>query len=541
MKLLFASLALSSLFGCQVAEQPAGFNNPGVTRVQVDVRKQRHAISPLIYGLNYASTQQILDLRAPLNRSGGDSADIYDFQSDARASGRDWYFESFPADRTNTMGQYSDGFVVLSHQGGADAMITVPMVGWVPRLGPGRTPLAGFSITKYGLQQDNDKQGFAEAGNGIRIDGSYIRNDPNDAMQPDSPERESTWVNQLSAQTKNISSSATRYYLLGNEPGRWHDIHRDIHPEGTHAEELASRSIALATMIHSVDPAAKVVAPEEWAPVGTRDDGYDQQLREIQSSAATDRATQLGGGDFFPWLLAKWKQAGHPVDIIGLHYYPQHGEYGNDVSEAMQLQRNRSTRGLWDPSYHDIDWMPSNSALIPSMRTIIDTYYDAGTPMAITEYSWGAEGHMNGATAQADILGIFGREGLAAATRWIVPPSGSPAYLAMKMFRNYDGQGSGFGETSISAITADVDRVSSFAAQRQDGALTVLVVNKQLHEAAASQISLAGVNSSGAFDAVTLADGKLSQVPAQGYQNGSFLVVLPPQSVTLFVVHPNAR
>lgn len=540
MKALLVSIALSSLSGCQVADTRATLTTPAITHVQIDVRKDRHRISPLIYGVNYASTQQLLDLRAPLNRSGGDSADVYDFKNDARASGRDWYFESFPADRTTIMGQYSDGFVSLSRKGGADAMITVPMVGWVPRLGAGRTPLASYSITKYGLQQDNDKQGFAEAGNGIRLDGSHIKNDPNDAMQPDSPERESTWIGQLSRQAQNMSPGAVRYYLLGNEPGRWYDIHRDIHPEGTHANELLSRSIALAAMIHSVDPAAQVVAPEEWAPVGTRDDGYDQQLRETQSSAATDRATQLHGGDFFPWLLTQWKLAGHPVDMIGLHYYPQHGEYSNDVSETMQLQRNRSTRGLWDPAYRDIDWMPSNSALIPSMRATIDRLYYPGTPMAVTEYSWGAEAHMNGATAQADVLGIFGREGLAAATRWIVPPDGSPTYLAMKLFRNYDGRGSGFGETSVAAMTGDVDRVSSFAAQRADGTVTVLLVNKQLHEAAPTQVSLTGITARGRQERVTLANGTLSQAASQRYESGAVFVVLPPQSVTLLVLHPDA-
>ena len=41
----------------------------------------------------------------------------------------------------------------------------------------------------------------------------------------------------------------------------------------------------------------------------------------------------------------------------------------------------------------------------------MNTYYP-GTPIGITEYNWGAEDHINGATAQADILGIFGREGL---------------------------------------------------------------------------------------------------------------------------------
>ena len=540
MRLLTLSLLLLSTVGCQVARtQPSPV--PEMTHIHVDVRSGRHAISPMIYGVNYGSTAQVKDLRAPVNRSGGDSADIYDFQRDARSSGRDWYFESYPADRSTTMGQYGDGFVSLSLRGGSIPMLTVPMVGWVAKLGPNRTRLAGFSIAKYGLQQDTDKQGFAEAGNGVHLDGSFVHNDPNDAMQPDSPEREGDWISQMTALSKQMAPGIPRIYLLGNEPSRWHDIHRDVHPAGTHAEELAARSIALAAKIHAVDPGALVVAPEEWTPVGTRNSGYDQQLRETQSSATSDRVAQTGGMDLLPWLLAKWKLAGHPVDVIGLHYYPQHGEYSQDVSEAMQLQRNRSTRGLWDPSYHDIDWMPTNTALIPTSRDTVDRFYYRGTPIAVTEYSWGAEGHMNGATAQADVLGIFGREGLQGATRWIVPPDGSPTYLAMRMFRNYDGKGSGFGETSVSATAPDVDRVSAFAAERADHTLTILVINKQLHEAAPSDVSLGGVSEAGSVDTITLSGGRVSQLPTQRYSNGALMVVLPPQSVTLLVVHPNAR
>jgi len=67
------------------------------------------------------------------------------------------------------------------------------------------------------------------------------------------------------------------------------------------------------------------------------------------------------------------------------------------------------------------------------------TIYYPGTPVGITEYNWGAEDHINGATAQADVLGIFGREALDLATRWSTPAVGAPAYNAIKTYRNYDG------------------------------------------------------------------------------------------------------
>ena len=96
----------------------------------------------------------------------------------------------------------------------------------------------------------------------------------------------------------------------------------------------------------------------------------------------------------------------------------------------------------------------------------MNTYYYPGTPIGITEYNWGAEAHINGATTQADILGIFGREGLDMAARWTTPDATTPTYKAMKMYRNYDGNKSTFGDTSVSAAVPNPDNVSAFAAQR---------------------------------------------------------------------------
>src|SRR5262249_36612743 len=101
------------------------------------------------------------------------------------------------------------------------------------------------------------------------------------------------------------------------------------------------------------------------------------------------------------------------------------------------------------------------------------------TGIGITEYNWGAEGHINGATAQADILGIFGRENLDLATRWTTPATSTPTYKAMKLYRNYDGNKSTFGDTSIAATVPNPDVLSSFAAVLSaDGALTAMVINK---------------------------------------------------------------
>src|SRR6202000_1523178 len=117
---------------------------------------------------------------------------------------------------------------------------------------------------------------------------------------------------------------------------------------------------------------------------------------------------------------------------------------------------------------------------IPRMKDWIKKDYYAGTPTAITEYNWGDEGHINGATTQADIYGIFGREGLDMATRWTVPKNNTPTFKAMQMYRNYDGANSGFGDTSISASAPSPDDLSAVAALRKDKTMTAMVGAKEL-------------------------------------------------------------
>ena len=56
--------------------------------------------------------------------------------------------------------------------------------------------------------------------------------------------------------------------------------------------------------------------------------------------------------------------------------------------------------------------------LIPRLMKKIADHYP-GTKLSISEYNYGAGGDISGGLAEADVLGIFGREGLFAATMWL--------------------------------------------------------------------------------------------------------------------------
>ncbi|HEX8551427.1 MAG TPA: hypothetical protein VF681_07700 [Abditibacteriaceae bacterium] len=53
--------------------------------VSVDVSKNRRAINPNIYGVSFASREQLAALNCPLNRWGGNAASRHNWQPTARA------------------------------------------------------------------------------------------------------------------------------------------------------------------------------------------------------------------------------------------------------------------------------------------------------------------------------------------------------------------------------------------------------------------------------------------------------------------------
>lgn len=518
----------------------------GAVTVTVDVTQNRRDINPLIYGVAYATSAQLADLNAPLNRYGGNNTSRYNWELNADNRGHDWYFQSVP-ESSGTAGKRGDDFIAAARAGNAEPMITVPTIGWIAKLGANRSKLASYSIAKYGPQTANDWEWMPDAGNGVRAsDGALITwNDPTDASIPNNAVLQRGWINHLVTRWGIAANGGLRYYILDNEPSLWHSTHRDVHPTGATMDEVRDYMLAYAREVKNADAGALVVGPEEWGWLGNKLSGYDQWYGSTYGwrdwSLLPDRAGH-GQMDYLPWLLQQIRQQSvtenrRLLDVLTSHYYPQGGEFSEDVSAAMQTKRNKATRSLWDPSYVDDSWVGAVVRYIPQLREWVNTYYP-GTLIGITEYNFGAEGHINGATTQADIYGIFGREGLDLAARWTTPATASPTYKAMKLYRNYDGNRSGFGNVSVKAATsANPDALSVFAAERTaDGALTIMVINK-VSGSTPVTVNLAGFVVGGATQVWQLTAANAITHLADVAVNGSSLTLtVPSQSVTLLVV-----
>ncbi len=528
----------------QAGVQPPPGTNAAV-KVMVDALADRHPINPMIYGVAFASSNELRALNAPVNRSGGNTSTRYNWEANASNHAADWYYESLLQDGGSVPGAANDIFVSESINGNSQPMLTIPIIGWVARLGATGQRLCSYSIAKYGDQTDSDWQWFPDAGNGtLSANGLAItNNDPTDANMSVGVDFQAGWVRHLTNRWGMASSGGLRYYILDNEWSIWHSTHRDVQPVGATMDDVRDKFCSHAIMIKNIDPAALIVGPEEWGWLGYLYSGYDQQWAGAHGwSDFPDRAAH-GGKDFIPWFTDQLRQRSQTagtrlLDLLTLHIYPQGGEYSSDVSTAMQLRRNRSTRCLWDTNYIDETWIGDKIMLIPRLRQWATNF--PGTPIGITEYSWGADDHINGATAQADVLGIFAREGIDLATRWTVPASNSPAFNAIRMYRNYDGLRSGFGDINTRTDCTNMDSLTAFSAIRtNDGALTIIVVNKVLTGLTPAMLSLSNFPSGGSAQVWQLdVTNVIRRLPDAAITAGMVSNLLPAQSITLFVVTP---
>jgi hypothetical protein len=219
--------------------------------ILVDAARNRHPIDPRIYGVAFApSSAALTNLNCPLHRSGGNAETRYNWELNAHNHGADWYFESL-ADASPAAGAEADAFVAGSREGEAEPMLTIPMIGWAPKLGPNRGRLASYSIAQYGPQTGNDAQWFPDAGNGISVTNNtaITWSDPRDANTPVDVDFQSSWVQHLVARWGGSAAGGVRYYVLDNEHSLWHSTHRDVHPVGARMEEIRDRMVEHAMMV----------------------------------------------------------------------------------------------------------------------------------------------------------------------------------------------------------------------------------------------------------------------------------------------------
>jgi hypothetical protein len=514
-------------------------------RLTVNLDAARRPISPEIYGINYADEALATAINLPVRRWGGNAATRYNWQLDTANRASDWFFENIPEENANPAqlptDSAADRFVEQDRRTGTKTLLTMPLIGWTPK---SREMACGFSVAKYGAQQQTDSW-RPDCGNGLTPDGDPITgNDPADTSAPIDPSFVEGWIKHLTGRSGTAAEGGVAYYNLDNEPMLWHVTHRDVHPEPVGYDELRDRTYAYAAAIKAADPTAKTLGPALWGWTAYFYSALDSTAGDYWWKQAPDRAAH----DDMPltaWYLQQMQlyEQEHGVrilDYLDFHYYPQASSValapvGDAATQALRL---RSTRSLWDPTYEDESWIDEPVRLIPRMREWVDSYYP-GTKLAIGEYNWGALDHINGALAQADVLGIFGREGLDIAFLWAPLTADDPFAYAFRLYRNYDGAGSTFGDQSVQATSSDQEKLAIYAAQRSsDQAVTILVINKS-DEALTSEIAIQGLTNADMAQVFQYSADNLQSIvalPDQPFTADGFQATFRGESITLFVI-----
>ncbi len=531
---MLASVFLTGIIVLTLQFRPASTSAaPALLVLSVDASANRHAISPYIYGMNWADAALAAELHLPVDRYGGNATTRYNWQNDTANRASDWYFENIP---NNTPGgSETDAFVDKDRGAGAKTIMTMPLIGWTPK---DKVTRCGFSVKKYGPQDSVDPYN-TDCGNGVHNGTNITGNDPLDTSVAITQSFDAGWVQHFISRYNTAANGGVLFYDLDNEPMLWNSTHRDVHPSPTSYDEMLTRTYAYAPAIKAADPSAKILGPVLW--------GWSAYFDSAVGSS--DRAAH-GNVAFVAWYLQQMRayeqQSGSRIlDYLDLHYYPQaNGVSLSPAGDAnTQALRLRSTRSLWDPTYADESWIAQTAdgpyvRLIPRMRDWVNNNYP-GTKIAIGEYNWGALDNINGALAQADVLGIFGREAVDLAALWDPPTSAQPGAFAFRMYRNYDGAGGTFGDTSVSAASTDQDQLAIYAAQRSsDNVLTLIVINKT-NGALTTNVALTGFAPTSVaqvfrYSASNL--GTIEQQPDQAVSAAGFSATFQAASITLFIL-----
>ena len=491
-------------------------------------------ISEDIYGINFAPDTLREELDVPVSRWGGNAVERYNYRTSSSNQALDWYFTN------NPMEPGADSvFETENQRDGTDSILTVPMLGWVSS---GREGVCSYPVSEVGRQDDSvfhwiDTEN--ECGNGYRNGQFPGPLDPAIASINVDEQFVADWVTSLVAAHGTAAAGGVEYYALGNEPGLWHSTHGDVQATPMSRAEIIEKNIRYGRAIKSTDPTAEVIGPVLWGA-----SSYYVSSDELLAGQRPGDVSYFLSDYLTAMADAEQSSGRRILDRLAVNFYDERVYDGG--TDELRLE---STRHLWDSSYAPADWwvvrdflFGNGSAVIPRLRSAVNEFYP-GTRLAITEYHFGGATTGVGALAQIDALGIFGREGLDMATLWepyadyVSTPEAEfadmPLFWAFRLFRNYNGIGGKFGDTSVYAASTDETKVSVYAAtQGSDGPLTVVVVNKT---EMAVPLLIDGIADSASGFQFTADDPRTITPIGQMSLNGSD--ELPAYSATLIVVH----
>jgi len=301
-----------------------------------------------------------------------------------------------------------------------------------------------------------------------------------------------------------------RYWSIGNEPSLY-----EAEGEPWPAAEFAAEWRRFALSMRAVDPDILLVGPE---------------THQFNGTPAVDPRDSTGAD----WLRTFLEVNGDLVDIVSVHRYPFPNNARRTSASPAELLANSA------------EW----SQIPRNLRAAVREVTGRDLPIAITEFNSHWSNSISGATTPdsflsalwlGDVLGRLLRERVELANQFLLASGGEsgfgllarteprPAFFVYQLYKQ-------FGDSLVYSA-AGAPGVSLYVARRTaDNALTLMAINLN-EEAVTLPLQLTGFTPAGdaqvwRFDAEHDAEQVEDQPLADGTE-----ITLPPQSMTLFVVH----
>jgi len=522
--------------------------NPPPSDVQFIVSSvvERRPISRFIYGMNDWDPR-VRPANLTLSRSGGNRMTAYNWETNASNAGADYHNQNddFLGGGLAPNGAVAPG-LERARNAGAGMIVTMPLIGYVSA----------------------DKNGDLDVANtpnylAVRFHQSVARKNAAFTMTPDTTDHfvyQDEYIHFLDQAYAGAFAAANNPIMinLDNEPDLWQSTHArlrgDTNPNtqsGTTATyaEMIQRTVDYAGAAKAVNPAAQIFGPVNY--------GWQGMIRFQDAADAADR-------DFLNYYLQQMASAEATagrrlVDVLDVHWYPEaRGACTGNPMDGCRVTDNNNEAGvvaarmaaprsLWDSTYVENSWITQSSLngaaikLLPRLKEKIDTNYP-GTKLGITEYNYGGANHISGAIAQADVLGIFGRQGLYAATLWRLESNNAFIYGGFDAYRNYDGSNGTFGDTSIHSFTNEPATTSVYGSVNDGDTrrMVIVAINKN---ATAKSVGINVIHTALFRTAQVYQVTSTNSVPQRQPdvpipQNNAFQYFMPAYSVTTLVLLP---
>ena len=508
---------------------------------------QTKPISPWIYGINFYSGVTGAPAHLTFDRAGGNRWTAYNWETNASNAGSDYIYNNDNyLSSSNVPAEAVRSFVAGDQGFGLASLVTVQLQGLVSADESGQVSVTNPpDMTRFKTVADKK----------ITISSVPFTTSP-DTSDAYVYMDEFVWaMDQKLPGIFDANPTVPTFVSLDNEPELWNSTHLEVQGKApVSSDNYIAKTITLTKALKDQFPNLVIFGPVHY--------GFQGLYNWQGELSATPDGTNWFPDKYLPAIKTASDAYGKPlVDVYDFHWYPEIYDAngtrildltGTTLTDAQVQLIVQGPRDLWDPTFNDDNnsnpWIFQELShnpirIVPRLQAKINSEFPGMRGISMTEYEGGGWNHIAGTLAQADMLGIFGAQGLFAANLW--PPNGTYDYAlaGFRVFRGFDGANANFGDTSVQATSSDISKVAVYAStdSTAPGRVVFAAINRSTaaHVTAISGLPLSGM---AAVYQITAASAQgqtpvhpvlVGQMPVGGQ---SFTVTLPALSVSTIEV-----